>query len=149
MAEKEKNYFGTLLSSLMVSITLFLANFKLIPQFITKEIGTTYVLAYALCILTSLYIIESFRDASSMLEEIIKMKRREALHHLAAAFGHEIRQPITISKGMLQLIQEDTWGKEEQKEYLKIAIDELNRSERIVKNYQFFCKFHYRKNRKL
>jgi two-component system sporulation sensor kinase B len=59
-----------------------------------------------------LYIIESLRASIFLREKLIKMKKMEALYHLTAAFGHEIRQPTTVSKGMLQLLNEDTWSRE-------------------------------------
>lgn len=67
-----------------------------------------------------------------------KQLRKESLYHLAASFGHEMRQPLTVIRGMLQLIQEETIDKQ-QREYIETAMAELERSERMIRDYQLYA----------
>ncbi|OES46666.1 sensor histidine kinase [Domibacillus iocasae] len=70
--------------------------------------------------------------------KVEKKLRKESLYHLAASFGHEMRQPLTVIQGMLQLIREETIN-ERQREYLETAMNELNRSEQMIQDYQLYA----------
>lgn len=93
------------------------------------------ILFVAVCI----FLIESLKKAQLRKESLMKAEKMEGLYHLAASFGHEIRQPITICKGMLQLLSEDKLTKSEKSEFLFIAISELDRAEKVIQDYQIFA----------
>ncbi|OLN22165.1 hypothetical protein BTO30_10450 [Domibacillus antri] len=89
-----------------------------------------------LLVAASLYLIELGTASILIREKRIKV---EALYHLAAAFRHEVRQPITISRGLIQLLSEGDWPEEKQKDFLTQALAELDRSEKIIQDYQVFA----------
>ncbi|GAE26123.1 two-component sensor histidine kinase [Halalkalibacter wakoensis JCM 9140] len=86
--------------------------------------------------------------ATLLLEQLLEKKRIEAemekaaklnaISELAASIAHEVRNPLTVVKGFLQLMQKDETGKK--KEYFNIALCEMNRAEEIISDYLNFAK---------
>ena len=130
---------GTLLTTIISVI--------LLATLIVQNPGDTSIVNFVLGILCLqivsvafyFYLIETFKITQVSRESFIKAEKMKGLYHLAAAFGHEIRQPLTISKGMLQLLTEDKWPADKQQEFLLASIAEINRAEKIIKNYQIFA----------
>nr|WP_279326545.1 ATP-binding protein [Bacillus kexueae] len=71
-------------------------------------------------------------------QRLIKAEKVEVASHLAASISHEIRNPLTASKGFMQLLYEDV--PKSRHEYLNIAIQELNQAESVIRNYLTFAK---------
>lgn len=51
---------------------------------------------------------------------------------LAAAVAHEIRNPLTVVKGFLQLYEKDTSYSADSKRHFTLMIDELNSAEQVI-----------------
>jgi signal transduction histidine kinase len=66
-------------------------------------------------------------DERRMLEG----RHQHSLEQLAASIAHEIRNPITAAKSLLQQMREDP-ASADNAEYARVAIDELDRVERSV-----------------
>jgi two-component system sporulation sensor kinase B len=130
---------GTLLTTIITSI--------LIATLVVQNLGDSSILNFGMgilflqiiCVAFYFYLIETFKLTQVSKESLLKAQKMEGLYHLAAAFGHEIRQPITICKGMLQLLTGDKWPADKQQEFLLASIAEINRAEKIIKNYQIFA----------
>jgi two-component system, sporulation sensor kinase B len=70
-----------------------------------------------------------------------KIQKSEQLHlisELAASVAHEVRNPLQVTRGFLQLSLKLCEGK--QKDYLDIAIGELDRAEEIISAFLDFAK---------
>lgn len=136
---KIKIIIGTLNTSII--LVIFLVNmvfqYQVNNSIINLGIGIFFI--QILCIAFYFYLIENFRLMLVTRETLLKAQKMEGLYHLAASFGHEIRQPLTISKGMLQLLTEEKWANENQQKFLLSSIAEINRAEKIIKNYQIFA----------
>ncbi|MDT8860911.1 ATP-binding protein [Alkalihalobacillus sp. MEB130] len=86
--------------------------------------------------------------ATLLLEQLLERKRIQiemqravklnAISELAASIAHEVRNPLTVVKGFLQLMQKDEQGKK--KNYFEIALCEMNRAEQIISDYLNFAK---------
>jgi signal transduction histidine kinase len=66
------------------------------------------------------------RERRSLEEEQLR-----SLEELSASIAHEIRNPITAAKSLVQQMGEDP-GSPEQVEYAKVALEELDRVERSI-----------------
>lgn len=73
-----------------------------------------------------------------MKEEILRAEKLNTLGELAASIAHEIRNPLTVVKGFLQLIQQEEHGKNY--DYLSLVLNELGRAESIINDYLNFAK---------
>jgi two-component system, sporulation sensor kinase B len=77
--------------------------------------------------------------------EIINAEKAQIVSHLAASFGHEVRNPISVTRGFLQLLLEEELPSNKRIEYSKTALDELDHAEGIIQNYLTFAKPHIEK----
>ncbi|MBS4218313.1 HAMP domain-containing histidine kinase [Bacillus sp. FJAT-49711] len=68
-------------------------------------------------------------------EQIQQAERLKVTGQLAAAVAHEIRNPLTVVKGFLQLFEEDASMNEDQKRNFSLMIEELKTAEQVI--YQF------------
>ena len=59
--------------------------------------------------------------------------------HLAASISHEVRNPLTVSRGFIQLLSEDI-SAQSRKEYSEIALKELDRATEVINDYLTFAK---------
>lgn len=85
-----------------------------------------------------------------LIEKIIaNMKRRESLLHaerlnviseLSASVSHEIRNPLTVTSGFLQLLNQSKTMAKEDKKYIEFSLLELKRAEQIVSDFLAFAK---------
>ncbi|WP_442594229.1 ATP-binding protein [Neobacillus sp. D3-1R] len=91
-----------------------------------------------------------FEDAIDEMEQIIertklqrelqRAEKMNAIGQLAASVAHEIRNPMTVVKGFLQLFLGKEHMTEEEHSYLRLMIDELNRAEIIINDYLSLAK---------
>ncbi|UII56404.1 ATP-binding protein [Cytobacillus spongiae] len=91
-------------------------------------------ISMALCI----HIIENIIENIRLKESMVRNEKLTVIGQLAASLAHEIRNPLTASKGFLQLVQEQSTG--ELQEYTKISIDEMDRALAIINDYLSFSK---------
>lgn len=101
-----------------------------IPYFIISALGTG-IIAYAL---------ESMHQNMKIREQLMKTKRIEAISQMGAAISHEIRNPLTSARGFLQFLNEGPNLEQSQRDYIGIAISELDHAEEVIGNYLTFAK---------
>ncbi len=106
-------------------------NFK-IPDLLI--VGIIYTIA--ITIAAKLY--EGLLERTKMKDEIQRAEKLNTLGELAASIAHEVRNPLTVVKGFLQLMQQDEKGKNF--EYLSLVLSELGRAESIINDYLNFAK---------
>lgn len=68
-----------------------------------------------------------------------KMEKLNAVGQLAASISHEVRNPLTVTRGFLQLLIKSGIT-EKQKDYAVMALAELDRAEGIITDYLTFAK---------
>ncbi|MBM7648196.1 two-component system sporulation sensor kinase B [Bacillus ectoiniformans] len=73
-------------------------------------------------------------------EEIKHTERLKATGQLAAAVAHEIRNPLTVVKGFLQLYEKDPSFNQDHKRHFTLMIDELNTAEQVVSQFLSIAK---------
>ncbi|WP_318184016.1 ATP-binding protein [Metabacillus idriensis] len=76
----------------------------------------------------------------NLLKRIIKAEKLEVVSHLAASISHEVRNPLTTTKGFLQLLRDDDISQEKKEEYIEISLNELDRATNIIKDYLTFAR---------
>jgi two-component system, sporulation sensor kinase B len=83
-------------------------------------------------------LIEGLIEREKMKKEIQRAEKLNTLGELAASIAHEVRNPLTVVKGFLQLMQQEEKGKKY--EYLSLVLSELGRAESIINDYLNFAK---------
>lgn len=73
-------------------------------------------------------------------ERIIQSDRLNVVSELAASVSHEIRNPLTVTNGFLQLLKKSNSLTEQEKRYIELSLQELERAEKIVSDYLSFAK---------
>ncbi|WP_059046735.1 sensor histidine kinase [Paenibacillus rubinfantis] len=104
-----------------------------------------------ICFLTSLIIIlgrrfaenhEQVVEYSKQLEmfnnELQRSEKMEIISELAASVAHEVRNPLQVTRGFLQLLVEKQQSSD--KVYLSMALEELDRASGIITDFLTFAK---------
>ncbi|WP_100371725.1 ATP-binding protein [Bacillus sp. FJAT-45037] len=109
---------------------------------LNESVYAWYLVYYVLVIIVAAGFItllhEAINEKHHMQEEIIRAEKFNTLAGLAASIAHEVRNPLTVVKGFLQLMKEDKKHSNEQ--YFSLVLDELGRAEGIINDYLNFAK---------
>lgn len=90
---------------------------------------------------------EGMIERRRMKLEIARSEKLNALGEIAASIAHEIRNPLTVVKGFLQLMKQRETGKNGQ--YLPLILAELARAETILNEYLSYAKPHLATNERV
>lgn len=93
------------------------------------------------------YLHESAIERQLMRKEILRAEKLNTLGELAASIAHEVRNPLTVVKGFLQLMQKQASGTNEY--YFSLVLSELGRAESIINDYLNFAKPQFEKVEKV
>lgn len=74
---------------------------------------------------------ESMRQREQLVAHILDVERCLTLGELASSIAHEIRNPLTVVKGCLELLDE----KRKRSEYHDVIVNEITRAEEIIGDY--------------
>ncbi len=74
-----------------------------------------------------------------VLQNLVKAEKLQTVSHLAASISHEVRNPLTASRGFIQLLSDDI-SEETRKQYVDIALQELDRATEVINDYLTFAK---------
>lgn len=126
-----------ILSTIVVFVSPYiLFGFTLQPDY---WIGFGFTVILSLFILV--YLVESIREFSFLREQFIRSEKMEVVSQLAASISHEVRNPMTTIKGMLQMLKETPdISADKKNQFLTISLDELNRAEKIISDYLTYAK---------
>ncbi|KXH86111.1 ATP-binding protein [Sporosarcina sp. HYO08] len=83
---------------------------------------------------------EQILQISKIQRELQRAEKMNAIGQLAASVAHEIRNPMTVVKGFLQIFLAKEEISEEEQMYIKLMINELNRAETIINDYLSLAK---------
>ncbi|WP_159781550.1 ATP-binding protein [Bacillus sp. N1-1] len=90
-------------------------------------------------VLLATLVYEVFLNQFKLLQSVMEGQKLEVVSHLAASISHEVRNPLTVSRGFLQLIESDLKSNQT-KDYMELAINELDRATEIINDYLTFAK---------
>ncbi|MFD0961466.1 ATP-binding protein [Paenibacillus chungangensis] len=78
-------------------------------------------------------IAQDITELSQLRNEVGRMERLSLVGQMAASITHEIRNPMAVIRGFVQLIQERS--PESQFEYFRIIMEELDRTNLIINDF--------------
>lgn len=88
----------------------------------------------------TIYLIEYIQKNINIQDEANEAEKLRVISELAASVSHEVRNPLTVTRGFLQLLRDDDISEKKQKEFLDLSLMELDRAQEIINNYLIYAK---------
>ncbi|MEC0209804.1 ATP-binding protein [Paenibacillus ehimensis] len=98
------------------------------------------ILVTTLTMAMSLFILEGIYEKMKLRKEVERAEKMYLVGELAASFAHEIRNPLTVVSGFLQLMGKNQIAEEAKHDYLRMMITELERAQAIISDYLAIAK---------
>lgn len=99
---------------------------------------TIFVVFGILSLYLAIKLNEKIIERRKIKKEITKAEKLNTIGQLAASIAHEVRNPLTVVNGFLQIMNKDESTKN--KEYIQLILNELKRAELIINDYLNFAK---------
>lgn len=81
------------------------------------------------------------KTAKKKLEDEMKrLTQIKTVSEIAASISHEVRNPLTVTRGFTQLLKDSNLTEEQRHQYIKLSLEELDRAERIISDYLTYAK---------
>ncbi|MFF2754392.1 ATP-binding protein [Psychrobacillus sp. NPDC058041] len=98
------------------------------------------ITTHGIVIAIDLIMIEKIIANIKNRENFLQAEQFHVISELSASVSHEIRNPLTVTKGFLQLLNVSKTVQDEDKVYLDYSLKELIRAENILNDYLAFAK---------
>lgn len=124
-----------------MTLYFFLLSFNY--QTLTSEFWTLTFLTLAINIIVFFIImslIEKIIANMKTREMYLRSERLKDISDLSASIAHEIRNPLTVTSGFLQLLNDSKTISSSEKIYIEFSLKELKRAEKIVSDFLAFSK---------
>ncbi|SFB06650.1 MULTISPECIES: ATP-binding protein [unclassified Bacillus (in: firmicutes)] len=95
---------------------------------------------YSASLMSIVFMLEWVRNSNAIHERVQRAEKLELVSHLAASISHEVRNPLTVTRGFLQILEREDFTPEKKKEFFSLAKSELDRAESIIRDYLTFAK---------
>lgn len=99
------------------------------------------VITFSLTLLVVISLFEIMMERMNMRSYLQRAEKLTTIGELAASFAHEVRNPLTVVKGFVQLMQRD----KQPYPHLPLVMEEIERAEAIISDYLNFAKPQIRK----
>ncbi|MDP4086544.1 MAG: HAMP domain-containing sensor histidine kinase [Bacillota bacterium] len=126
-----------------LSMVIYITWFGIALPRLNKEFWllTFYALTTGIVVMAIIMIlIEKIMVNIKTRESFLHSERLSVLSDLSASVSHEIRNPLTVTKGFLQLLNTSQAILGEEKKYIEYSLLELKRAEKIVSDFLAFAK---------
>lgn len=98
------------------------------------------VLTYMIMTAILMYLIEQIISNMKAREAFLHSERLHLISELSASVAHEIRNPLTVTNGFLQLLNESKEIPQKEKGFIEYSLLELQRAEQIVSDFLAFSR---------
>ncbi|KAA0547112.1 hypothetical protein FZW96_14135 [Bacillus sp. BGMRC 2118] len=145
-----QRHYETFKKEKRVAYSMFLASYYcivgilisgVIRGFIIEQLKIQLIFFLFVVIVTWVFTIiyETFREMHLFRIEVQDTEKFRIIGELTSVFAHEIRNPMQVTRGFLQLLNEDVTT-EKKKEYIHMSIEELDRANGIIDDFLSFGK---------
>ncbi|WP_335872684.1 ATP-binding protein [Bacillus sp. 2205SS5-2] len=137
-SSKKRIVVGSLLISLSPMFAYTVANL-LWGLYIPIEIILVGMFVCILCMFMIVLIVEFIINHYLLKHKMVYAEKMEMVSSMAASVSHEIRNPLTTTKGFLQLLKE-TETDSVKLQYVTLSLSELERAEEVINDFLTFAK---------
>lgn len=123
--------------------TLYQVHYSTFFESINKQFYIDAFIMVSIYVISNIIIvvlIEKIIDNIRTREKLIYTDRLNIISELAASISHEIRNPLTVTNGFLQLLDKSKSITQEEKRYIDFSLQELKRAEGIVSDFLSLAK---------
>ncbi|WP_051475386.1 HAMP domain-containing sensor histidine kinase [Bacillus sp. J37] len=138
---KKKFLYTLLYGASILTFTLLVFLFVSVSKIESVHFQQIILVGVSIFILTlmlvlSVYLVEYMRATAVLRLELVKAEKLSIVSELAASVAHEVRNPLTVVRGFVQLIGNSTDSTDNQrKEYMNLVLAELDRAQSIITDY--------------
>ncbi|AJD90759.1 histidine kinase [Jeotgalibacillus malaysiensis] len=130
---------GTLLVSFLVLCNLTLS-YLIFNVLMPLDVWVTFTIINIVGLIVAMILWEIIRTNFLILNDLIRAEKLSVVSHLAASISHEVRNPLTVSRGFIQMALQDRGQDERQDYYLYTALKEIDHATDIINDYLTFAK---------
>lgn len=130
----KKILISVIFAELSALLTIFFSHIFSETAFKYQSVSVNYFIIQGLSMGLVIYLVETMKSNQFMRKELIKAEKMSILTQISASISHEVKNPITITQGFVEAL-EDEECKEKRREYVRYALEELNRAQHII--YEF------------
>ncbi|WP_078555673.1 ATP-binding protein [Bacillus alkalicellulosilyticus] len=142
-ASKEKRIVIACSISLCISTSVLLIRGLLFNHLIITDDFKLVLTFYSIHFISTFFIFyfyEMIRETAYVNNRIINAEKLEIVSHLASSISHEVRNPLTVVKGFLQMINQNGLKEDKTRFYIDLSLQEIDRANDIIENYLTFAK---------
>ncbi|WP_263703889.1 sporulation sensor histidine kinase KinB, partial [Bacillus thuringiensis] len=139
-SREKKLILAFMISSLyvLVSLVIGMINVLLETGFTpyVSHLYSGYIFASLIMVMTmvfQVYLTEYLNENAILRTEMQKSEKLNIVSELAASVAHEVRNPLTVVRGFIQLLESTEDVKN--KDYMRLVLAELDRAEQIISDY--------------
>ncbi|GAB6413485.1 sporulation sensor histidine kinase KinB [Bacillus luti] len=122
----------------LVSLVFGMVNILLETGFTpyVSQLYNGFIFASLIMVMTmvfQVYLTEYLNENALLRTEMQKSEKLNIVSELAASVAHEVRNPLTVVRGFIQLLESTEDVKN--KDYMRLVLAELDRAEQIISDY--------------
>ncbi|MGH0433399.1 MULTISPECIES: sporulation sensor histidine kinase KinB [Bacillus cereus group] len=139
-SREKKLIFAFMISSLYVLVSLVIGMITVLLETgftpYISHLYSGYIFASLIMVMTmvfQVYLTEYLNENAILRTEMQKSEKLNIVSELAASVAHEVRNPLTVVRGFIQLLENTEDVKN--KDYMRLVLAELDRAEQIISDY--------------
>lgn len=99
-----------------------------------------FILTQGIVVALTALIMERIMKNNYIKQALIRNERLDIISHFSASVAHEIRNPLQVISGFIQLLKSADSSKEKRQEYYNYIFEEVQSAEKIISEYLIFAK---------
>ncbi|MBU9711388.1 ATP-binding protein [Evansella tamaricis] len=139
---KQKQYMSSIIIYFVPPLFIFLfpSTILTMPRIEAFQTILFFSLTHIPTVIITLLLIDKIRMNERLQKDLQKSEQLRVVSELAASVAHEVRNPMTVARGFIQLIHSRSDLSENEKQYLLLTISELDRAQSIISDYLSLAK---------
>jgi two-component system, sporulation sensor kinase B len=113
---------------------LSLITLELFVPFLTSSFYIIYFSLFFPTMIGLIFTMEKLMEINQQIEDTLYVEHLKTVSHMAAAFAHEIRNPLTTVRGFIQFLMTNNQH-HLLPQYSDLILEELNRTNEIISDY--------------